>query len=174
MLIAGVGTYALEIFDKLPRVDFIFVPIGLGSGVAGTCIVAKSIHSDCQLIGVQAENAPSMVQSWREKSLYPTETAKTWAEGLATRTPAEVTLQIMQKLMDDAVLVTEDELRRGVYSILRHTHNVAEGAGAAAVVAAFKMRDQLQGKTVVGVLSGGNLDLNELPAVLEAGELRDE
>lgn len=173
LLIAGVGTCALEIFHELPKPDSLFVPIGLGSGVAGACIVAKSLHPECKVIGVQAENAPSMVQSWREKSLCPTETAKTWAEGMATRTPAETTLQIMQELMNDALLVTEDELRRGAYSILKHTHNIAEGAGAAALAAAFKMRNQLQSKTVVGILSGGNLDLNELPAILEAGELKD-
>ena len=173
-LIAGVGTCALEIFAELPKPDYLFVPIGLGSGVAAACIVAKSLHPECKVIGVQAENAPSMVQSWRKKSLCPTETAMTWAEGMATRTPAETTLQIMQQLMDDAILVTEEELRRGAFSILKHTHNVAEGAGAAAVAAAFKIREQLEGKTVVGILSGGNLDLNELPAILAAGDLLDD
>ena len=90
----------------------------------------------------------------------------------ATRVSAETTLDIMRELMDDVILVSDAQLRKACYSILKQTHNLAEGAGAAALAAAFKHRDQFQGQNVVGILSGGNLDLKELPAILEAGELR--
>ena len=167
-LIAGVGTMAWEIFETLPDPDVILVPIGLGSGVCGTCIVAKKRSPQTKVIGIQAENAAAVAQTWQSGSWQTTETADTWAEGIATRVPAEMTMDIMRKLMDDVVLVSEDELRHGVLQILKQTHNLAEGAGACALAAAMKHRDELRGKTVVGILSGGNLDLAELPRILQA------
>jgi threonine dehydratase len=88
---------------------------------------------------------------------------------MATRTPAETTLAIMCELMDDALLVSDDELRHACYQILEQTHNLVEGAGAATFAAAYRHRDRFVGKTVVGILSGGNLDLTELPAILASG-----
>lgn len=171
LLIAGVGTMAVEIFDDLPEPDVILVPIGLGSGVCGTCIVAKSVRPETQVIGVQAEGADAVVRSWRTGTLQTNAAVNTWAEGMATRVPAEMTLAIMRSLMDDALLVSDDELRRACFTLLKHTHNLAEGAGAAAPAAAYRYRERFAGKIVVGVLSGGNLDLAELPRILAAGEL---
>jgi threonine dehydratase len=165
-LIAGVGTMAWEIFESLPEPDVILVPVGVGSGVCGTALVAKHRRPQTKVIGVQAEQAPAVAHSWRSGQWVTYNRADTWAEGMATRVPAEMTLDIMRKLMDDVVLVGEEELRRGVYQILQHTHNLAEGAGAAAFAAAWKCREQFRGQTVVGVLSGGNLDLAELPRIL--------
>lgn len=165
-LIAGVGTMACEIFDTLPDPDVILVPIGLGSGVCGTCIVAKHLRPVTQVIGVQAEGAAAVARSFQTSQWVEFESMDTWAEGMATRVPAQMTLDIMRELMDDVILVSDDELRHGVYQILKHTHNLAEGAGAATFAAAYKCRDRFQGKKVVGVLSGGNLDLAELPRVL--------
>jgi len=170
LLIAGVATMACEIFDELPEPDVILVPIGLGSGVCGTGIVAKELRPETQVIGVQAENASAVAQSWQTGNKQSTDTADTWAEGMATRVPADMTLEIMREVMDDVILVSEDELRRACWAILKHTHNLAEGAGAAALAAAEKLRDRFAGKTVVGILSGGNLDLGELPAILAAGQ----
>ncbi len=164
-LIAGVGTMAWEIYESLPNPDVILVPIGLGSGVCGTCIVAKQRCPQTQVIGVQAEGAPAVAQSWQSGERIVHESMNTFAEGMATRAPAEMTLDIMRELMDDVILVSDDELRRGVYQILKHTHNLAEGAGAASFAAAYKHRDRFRDKTVVGILSGGNLDLTELPKV---------
>jgi len=170
LLIAGVGTMAWEIFEQLPDPDVILVPIGLGSGVCGTCIVAKQRYPRAEVIGVQSEIAPAVAESWRTNTTVTTETANSWAEGFATRAPAEMTLEIMRALMDDVILVSEDELRLAAYWILKDTHNLAEGAGAGALAAAFKEKDRFTGKKVVGVLSGGNLDLAELPRVLEVGQ----
>ncbi len=168
-LIAGVGTMAWEIFETLPEPDVILVPIGLGSGVCGTSIVAKHRRPATQVIGVQAEGADAVAQSWRTGRSVTNERVHTFAEGMATRVPAEMTLEIMRQLMDDVIVVDDDELRRAVYQMLRLTHNLAEGAGAAALAAAYKERERFRGKTVVGILSGGNLDLAELPAVLRMG-----
>jgi threonine dehydratase len=170
LLIAGVGTMAREIFDALPDPDVILVPIGLGSGVCGTGIVAKAVRPQTEVIGVQAAGADAVVRSWRSGRIETNDRADTWAEGMATRVPAEMTLHIMRQVMDDAITVGDDELRRACYSILKQTHNLAEGAGAAALAAACQQRDRFAGKKVVGVLSGGNLDLTELPRIMSTGE----
>jgi threonine dehydratase len=165
-LIAGVGTMAVEIFDQLSDPDAILVPIGLGSSLCGNAIVAKAIRPATEVIGLQAEGASAVVDSWRSGEWRTTERANTWAEGMATRRPAEMTMSIMRLLMDDALLVNDEDLRQAVRWLLEDTHNLAEGAGAAALAAAWRYRDRFAGKTVVGVLSGGNLDLARLPWIL--------
>jgi threonine dehydratase len=165
-LIAGVGTYALEIFDDLPQPDVILVPVGLGSGICGTSLVAAARHPKTQVIGVQSELAPAVTLSWREGRPIETDTPRTFAEGMATRMPAEMTLEIMRRYVQDMVLVRDEELREAILLLLRVTHNLAEGAGAASTAAAFRLREQLAGKTVVGILSGGNLDLRELARIV--------
>ncbi len=169
-LIAGVGTMACEIFEQLPDPDVILMPIGLGSGVCGSSIVAKSMRPETKVIGVQAENSAAVARSWQTGTWQSTSSADTWAEGMATRIPAEMTLRIMRDLMDDVILVSDDELRLACYWILKYTHNLAEGAGAAALAAAYKHRDRFAGQKVVGILSGGNLDLTELPHILKVGQ----
>lgn len=168
-LIAGVGTYAVEIFEELPDPDVILVPVGLGSGVCGTALVAAERCSKTRVIGVQSEAAPAVTLSWRAGTAVETPETRTFAEGMATRMPADMTLGIMRRLVQDMVLVSEDSLREAIRLLLRTTHNLAEGAGAASTAAALQMRGQFAGKTVVGVLSGGNLDLRELARILAAG-----
>lgn len=170
-LIAGVGSLAWEVFEDLPDPDVMLVPIGLGSGVCGACVVAKHRRPQMQIIGVQAANASAVVRSWRSGRMETDASINTWAEGLATRVPAELTLGIMRELMDDAILVSEDQMRHAAAMILKHTHNLAEGAGAATVAAAYQQRERFAGKKVVAVLSGGNLDLAQLPSIL--GHLAD-
>jgi threonine dehydratase len=166
-LIAGVGSMAVEIFEDLPDPDVILVPIGLGSGVASTCIVAKHLRPETQIIGVQAEGAPAVAMSWKNGKIGSDFPCNTWAEGVATRVPAEMTLGIMDELLDDVILVSDDEMRQAVYWLLEHTHNLAEGAGAATLAATWKEQSRFTGKKVVGVLSGGNLDLTKLPEILD-------
>src|SRR5438876_4469788 len=166
-LIAGVGTYALEIFDALPDPDVLLVPVGLGSGICGAALVAAERRPATQVIGVQSELAPAVTLSWREGRPVQTGTPTTFAEGMATRVPADLTLEIMRHYVHDMVLVSDAALREAIRLLLRVTHNLAEGAGAASTAAAFGLREQLAGKTVVGVLSGGNLDLRELARLLE-------
>lgn len=170
MLIAGVGTMAYEIFEDLPEPDVILVPIGLGSGVCGTCIVAKHIRPQTEVIGIQAEGAPSVVATWKSGQWTTADAVDTFAEGIATRVPAEMTMDIMRHLMDDAVLVSDNEMRCAVWYILAHTHNLPEASGAASLAAALRYRERFQGKKVVGILSGGNLDLSQLGRILSMGE----
>ena len=167
-LIAGVGTYALEIFHELPEPNVLLVPVGLGSGICGSAIVAATRHPATRVIGVQAELAPAVTMSWREGRTIETDTPHTFAEGMATRIPAELTLAIMRRHVHDMLLIPDEELREAIRLLLRVTHNLAEGAGAASTAAALRMREQLAGKTVVGILSGGNLDLRELAQILSS------
>jgi threonine dehydratase len=166
-LIAGVGTYALEIFAELPEPDVILVPVGLGSGICGTALVAAARRPATRVIGVQSEGAPAVTLSWRSGEPVCTGTPRTFAEGMATRVPASMTLEIMRRHVHDMFLVSDPQLREAVRLLLRLTHNLPEGAGAASTAAALQMRHCLSGKMVVGVLSGGNLDLRELRAILQ-------
>ncbi len=166
-LIAGVATCTLEILEDLQQPDVILVPIGLGSGASGAALTAHWLSPGTEVIGVQAERAASVALSWREGKIVSTGSADTWAEGLATRVPAEMTMDILGRHLSDVVLLSEDELRDAVRLLLEQTHNLVEGAGAASTAAAFKLRDRLRGKRVVGIVSGGNLDLRELAAILQ-------
>ena len=167
MLIAGVGTMADEIFDREAAPDVLLVPIGLGSGICGSAIVAAERNPGTQVIGVQSAGAPAVAESFKTGRIVQYDSLDTIAEGLATRVPAQMTLDIMRRLVHDILLVTNDELKQAMAWLLETTHNLAEPAGAAATAAAWKLRDRLKGKTVVGVLSGGNCDLQLLAEICD-------
>ena len=161
LIIAGVGTYTLEILEERPDIDVIIVPIGGGSGAAGACIAAKAINPLVEIIGVQAAAAPAAYLSWKEKK--PVEAKmETFAEGLATRTTFNVPQQILQDHLDDFILVSEQELVDAVVLGIEKTHNLVEASGAASLAAAGKLRERLQGKRVAIVMSGGNITLEQL------------
>lgn len=161
-LIAGVGTYALELIEDEPELDIVIVPVGAGSGVCGTGIVFKTIRPETRVIGVQAEQMPAAYQAYRERRLVTLEGGATWAEGLATRVAFDLPLRIMQERVDDMVLVSEEEMRQAMLTLLDKAHLVAEGAGAAALAAAMKMAGELQGKRVGIVVSGGNVTMDTI------------
>jgi threonine dehydratase len=162
LLIAGVATYALEIFEVEPAVEVILVPLGGGSGACGNCLVRSALGSKARVIGIQAANADAFTRSFRTGTRVVGESANTFAEGMATRVTFDFTFGILQRELDDIVTLTEDELADGVRLALRSTHNLAEGAGAAALAAATKLRDSLKNRKVVAVMSGGNLDAAKL------------
>jgi threonine dehydratase len=166
LLITGVGTYWLEVFEDLPDLDVALVPVGGGSGICAAVTVLKTLRPAVRIIGVQAENAPAVYQSWKSHRLCETESANTFADGLATRVAFALPFGIMQTGVDDMVLVSEEDMRQAIIRLLRTTHNLAEGAGAAALAAAWKLRPLLQGQKVVMVISGGNIDLATLRWVL--------
>jgi threonine dehydratase len=165
-LIAGVATCALEIFEEVPDLDYLFVPIGGGSGATGCCIVRTALGSRAKIIGVQAERADAFARSWHGDARVAGERADTFAEGVATRATFDLTFPILKAQLEDVVTLTEAELADGVRAALRLTHNLAEGAGAAALAAARKYGARLAGRTVACVLSGGNLDVETLKRVL--------
>ncbi len=166
MLINGVGTYWLEVYQDLPDLDVAFVPVGGGSGVCAAITVLKALKPSVRLVGVQAEQAPAVYQSWINSKFCETDSANTFADGLATRVAFELPFRIMQEGLDAMVLVSEEEMRQAIVRLLRTTHNLAEGAGAAPLAAAWKLRESLAGQKVVMVLSGGNIDLETLRWVL--------
>jgi len=166
MLIAGVATYALEIFEELPDVDVVLVPIGGGSGACGCSIVRTGAGSRAKVIGVQAERANAFARSWIGGTRVVGDKADTFAEGMATRVTFDLTFGILKQELDGIVTLTEEELAEGVRLALRTTHNLAEGAGAAPLIAAMKMRDELADKKVVCVMSGGNIDRATLTRIL--------
>jgi threonine dehydratase len=172
LLIAGVATYALELLEAVPDLDTIFVPVGAGSGVLGTAIVARAVNPAIKVIGVQAEGAPAVYHSWREGRRVETEAIMTFAEGLATRQPFELPLALLPRLVDEIMLVGDDDLRRAIIALLDTARQVAEGAGAAALAAATIRRDQLQGQKVGLVISGGNITLDQLTELLNDRGLR--
>ena len=165
-LYAGVGTYGLEIMEDLPDVDVIIVPVGGGSGVCGTSIVAKSIRPDVKIIGVQAEKAPAAYNSWKSDSITNSH-VDTLAEGLATNSAYEPAQSIMKEMMDDFILVSDEEMEEAIVMHLQHTRNLVEHAGASTLAAALKIKDQLTGKNVVLVASGGNLSMHHLIKALD-------
>ena len=166
LLIAGVATYALELFEDWPEVDVVLVPIGGGSGACGCCIVRSGLGSRAQVIGVQAERADAFARSWKGNGRVVGDSADTFAEGMATRVTFDLTFGLLKQELDDMVTLTEEELAEGVRLALRTTHNLAEGAGAAPLAAAMKLRDQMTGKKVACVMSGGNIDRTTLMRVL--------
>ena len=161
-LIAGVGAIGLEIFEDLPDVDVIIAPAGGGSCASGNCIVANKLNPRVRVIAAQSEAAPAMWHAWRNRTLDPYPTMETVHEGLATRVPFELTNKILWELLDDFVLVTDEEINEAIRLLARDAKQVAEGAGAASLAAAIKLRDRLRGKKVVGVLTGGNTPLERL------------
>lgn len=169
LLIAGVATCSLEIFEDAPEVETIIVPVGGGSGASGACIVAKTLNPRVRVVAVQAERAPAAYESWRARELRES-VMETEAEGLATRTAFELPQSILRRWLDDFVLVSEEEIRAAVVHYVEGAHTLAEGAGAAALAAALKLGPSIEGRTVAVVLSGGNLTPAQLRRALSPGE----
>ena len=165
LLIAGVATEALEMLEDEPDLEVIIVPIGGGSGAAGVSIVAHAVNPHIQVIGVQSEASPAAYESWRQKRLVEAPN-RTFAEGLATGRAFELPQKIMQALLHDFVLVSEEEIMHAMVWMIERAHTLAEGAGAASLAAAYRMRDQLKGKKVGLICSGGNTSLEHLKRVL--------
>ncbi len=165
LLIAGVGTLYLEVFEDQPEVDVLFVPIGGGSGAAAACIVARAVNPSARVIGVQSEAAPAAHKSWQRRRMVEDSMA-TFAEGLATRTAFELPQRIMWEMLEEFVLVSDDEIRTAQARMIETTRNLVEAAGAAPLAAALRLRGELAGKRVVLVASGGNVSPAQLLELL--------
>jgi threonine dehydratase len=168
LLIAGVATETLETLEEQPGLEAIIVPIGGGSGAAGACIVARAVGRAVRVIGVQSEAAPAAYRSWRERRLVEGR-METYAEGLATRTAFELPQKILWESLDDFVVVSDDEIRAAQALMIEATRNLVEAAGAAPLAAALRLRQQLSGKRVALILSGGNASPEQVLDVLSRG-----
>jgi threonine dehydratase len=163
-LIAGVGTYTLEILAERPDTDVIVVPIGGGSGAAGACIVAKAVRPAIEVIGVQSAAAPAAYRSWQAGALVA-DTNTTFAEGLATRTAFELPQRILHELLDDFVLVSDADIAHGTRLMIEKTRNLVEPAGAASLAAVLADPARFSGRNVTIVCSGGNISPAQLTAL---------
>jgi threonine dehydratase len=165
-LIAGVGTYALELIEEVPDLDVVIVPVGGGSGVCGTAIVYKAMSPRTRVIAVQAEGMPAVYRSYHEHKPLALEGGSTFAEGLATRVAFDLPFTIMQKQVDDVRVVSDEELRQAMVLLLARARLVAEGAGAAPLALARRMANELRGKRVGLIVSGGNVTLDTMRRAL--------
>ncbi|MDQ3539085.1 MAG: threonine/serine dehydratase [Chloroflexota bacterium] len=165
-LIAGVATHTLEVMEAHPDIDAIFVPIGGGSGLCGACIAGKGINPELKVYGVQAAGAPAVYESWKARELRTLPTPDTFAEGLATSEAFALPAAVLWDRVDDILLVTDTDLRRSILTLLETTRTLAEGAGGAGLAGAYQMRNDLSGKKVAIVVSGGNLTLDALQQIM--------
>jgi threonine dehydratase len=165
-ILNGLATMGLEILEDLPEVDTIVCPIGGGAGCASILKTARALKPDVEIIGVEAQNAPSFYNSWKKGEIVTLDDAHTVAEGLAARSVFHLPYTILKDTINDIVLLTEDEILEGIRMALTTTHNLAEGAGAVSLMAAYKIRDRLAGKKVVMIMSGGNLNMDTLKTAL--------
>ncbi|MDE2008021.1 MAG: threonine dehydratase, partial [Rhodospirillales bacterium] len=157
-LVRGVATYALELFTAVETLDTVYVPIGMGSGIAGTIAARDLLGRKTEIVGVVAAKAPAMALSFAAGHPVPTATAPTFADGMATREPDPLTVAIVRAGAARIVTVTEDQIAEAIRLLFRATHQAAEGAGAAALAAAMSERARMAGKSVAAILSGGNID----------------
>ena len=165
LIIAGVATYGLEMLEDIPDIEVVIAPIGGGSNAAALCTVAKVINPKIQIIGVQSAQAPAAYQSWTSKGIKSAPTS-TVAEGLATSIGFELTQNILWELLDDSVLVDDKEIEDSIVTLATKAHTLAEEAGASTLACALKIKDRLSGKKVALVISGGNISLKRLKAIM--------
>ncbi|KRQ01743.1 threonine dehydratase [Bradyrhizobium sp. IC3069] len=159
-LVLGVATYALELFRAVPDLDVLYVPIGQGSGISACILVRDLLGLKTEIIGVQSTEAPSYALSFAAGKVVTTETSDTLADGVATRFPDAEAVALVCKGASRIVQVTDDEIALAIRAYWTDTHNLAEGAGAAALAAALQEKSKLKGKRVGLVLSGGNIDFD--------------
>jgi threonine dehydratase len=159
-LAIGVGTYALELLSERSDLDVLYVPIGQGSGICGCISARDALGLKTEIVGVQSAEAPAYALSFSAGHVVPTNSADTLADGMATRVPDQEALETILKGAARITLVSDDDVAAAVRAYWTDTHNLAEGAGAAALAAAVKERSRLRGRKIGLVLSGGNIDFD--------------
>ncbi len=167
-LALGVATYSRELFEAVTNLDTVYVPIGLGSGICGMITVRDLLGKKTKIVGVVSENADAYAQSFEQGQIITTKSARTFADGMACKVPQEEAMDVIWKGCERIVRVNEENIRQAVIALYQDTHNLAEGAGAAAFAALMKERDKMTGKRVGVVLSGGNIDLELFQKVISA------
>ena len=168
-LVRGVATYALEFLSALRDLDTVYVPIGMGSGICGLITTRDLLDLNTKIVGVVAENAPAYAMSFETGSVRETNSAATFADGMACRVPAKQAVEIICRGADRVVRVSDDEIADAIRAYYSDTHNLAEGAGAAALAALMKEQSLMRGSKVGLILSGGNVDAMPFATVLSGG-----
>ena len=167
--IAGQGSIGLEILEQLPDVEAVVVPIGVGGLISGVACAIKSLKPSVKVYGVQAEGAASMYNAFHAKEYQTLDSVKTFADGIAVKTPGLLTYELINKYVDDIVTVSEDEIATAIVSLMEKQKVVAEGAAATTVAACLFNKLPIKGLKTVCVISGGNIDLNILSRVITRG-----
>ncbi len=169
-VIAGQGTIGLEILDQLPDADAVVVPIGGGGLIAGVAYTIKQINPNCKVYGVQACGAPSMEQSVNDGKIETLEKVQTIADGIAVKTPGNLTFDLVSKYVDGIYTVSDDEIALAILTLMEQEKLIAEGAGAVPVAAVMNGKiPDIDGKKVCCLVSGGNIDVTILSRVIERG-----
>lgn len=170
-VIAGQGTIGLEILDELENPDAVVVPIGGGGLISGVAYAIKHLNPNVKIYGVQAAGAASMVKSQQEGTPITLDQAETFADGIAVKHPGDITYQLVEQYVDEIVTVSEDEIAAAILSLIEKQKVIAEGAGAVSVAAVLFHKLPVEGKKVVCIVSGGNIDVNILSRVITRGLL---
>ncbi len=170
-VIAGQGTIGLEILEEMPHIDAVVVPVGGGGLISGVAFALKTLRPDIKVYGVQAAGAPSMAKSMEKSERIHLDSVSTIADGIAVKEPGDLTYELCQKYVDEIVTVSDDEIAAAILALIEKQKLIAEGAGAAAVAAVMFDKLPIEGKKVVCVVSGGNIDVNILNRVINRGLL---
>ena len=168
-VIAGQGTIALEVLSELDKIDAIVVPVGGGGLISGIAYTVKQIRPSVKVYGVQVTGAPSMYNSIRDGKIECLDSVYTIADGIAVKQPGENTFALVKDYVDDIALVSDDEVASAILALIEKQKMIAEGAGAASVAAVMFKKFQLEGKRVVSIVSGGNIDVTSLSRVIDRG-----
>lgn len=169
-VIAGQGTIGLEIMEQLPNVDVVIVPIGGGGLISGVAYTIKQINPNCKVYGVQAQGAPSMENSINDGQIETLPKVQTIADGIAVKTPGNLTYDLVKEYVDGIVTVSDDEIALAILTLLEQQKLIAEGAGAVPVAAVLAGKiPEIDGKNICCLVSGGNVDVTVLSRVIERG-----
>jgi threonine dehydratase len=172
-VIAGQGTIGLELLDQVDDLDAVIVPVGGGGLVSGVAIAVKTLRPQVKVIGVEAELLPAMAAALEAGKPVTIEGAYTIADGIAVRRAGDLTFRHVKEWVDELVTVSEEEIASAILYLLEKEKTVAEGAGAVAVAALMHRKVRLEGKRVVAIVSGGNIDVNLIARIIERGLVKD-
>ena len=168
-VIAGQGTLGLEILSDLPTADVVIVPAGGGGLLAGVAACIKQINPRIRIIGVQAEGADAIARSFREKRYISTDEVSTIADGIAVKSPGDITVELINRYADDVVTVSDIEISEAILMLMERCKQIVEPSGATPVAAVLKGKVDVRGKKVVCLLSGGNIDVSFIQCIIEQG-----
>jgi len=174
LVIAGQGTIGIEIYEKLRDIDAVIVPVGGGGLISGIALAMKHLNPDVEVIGVEAEGAQSMKCSLEKQQIVPLKSISTIADGIAVKTPGELTFGLVQQYVDDVLTVNDEEIARTLYLLLQRAKLVVEPAGAVALAAIVSEKIMFPGKNIVAVVSGGNVNLSLLTQIIERGMMQND
>lgn len=179
LVIAGQGTVALELFEQVPDATTVIIPVGGGGLISGIACAYKQKRPETRIIGVQTEAYPSVQKSLQAGKIVPAEKHRTIADGIAVKKPSELTFDLIQKFVDEVILVSEDEIADALMALMEHDHLLAEGCGAVTSAAMAKLaregrlqQNSSRPESIVCIVSGGNIDVNLIQKITARGLVR--